>query len=49
MSSINRKLANLITSTGDVASSALDNAASMQVFSSLTHYLLLVYQPEIKL
>jgi len=34
MSSINRKLANLITSTGDVASSALDNAASMQVFSS---------------
>ena len=35
MSSINRKLANLITSTGDVASSALDNAASMQVFSSV--------------
>ena len=37
MSSINRKLANLITVTGDVASSALDNvdAASMQVFSSL--------------
>ena len=35
MSSINRKLANLITSTGDVASSALDNAASMLVFSSL--------------
>ena len=34
MSSINRKLANLITSTGDVATSALDNAASMQVFSS---------------
>ncbi len=35
MSSINRKMANLITSTGDVASSALDNAASMQVFSSV--------------
>ncbi len=35
MSSINRKLANLITSTGDVASSALDNAASMSVFSSV--------------
>ena len=35
MSSINRKLANLITTTGDVATSALDNAASMQVFSSV--------------
>lgn len=35
MSSINRKMANLITSTGDVASSALDNAASMSVFSSV--------------
>jgi hypothetical protein len=35
MSSINRKMANLITSTGDVATSALDNAASMQVFSSV--------------
>jgi hypothetical protein len=35
MSSINRKLANLITSTGDVTSAALDNAASMSVFSSL--------------
>ena len=35
MSSINRKMANLITSTGDVASSALDNAASMEVFSAV--------------
>ena len=35
MSSINRKLANLITSTGDVTSAALDNAASMQVFNSV--------------
>ena len=36
MSSINRKMANLITSTGDIASSALDNAASgVTVYDSI--------------
>ena len=35
MSSINRKLANLISNTGDVKKAALDNAASMEAFSSV--------------